>query len=263
MPRVRSQLLMNHCRRAVRKSAPSARVATCTFSYKFEDLYVFVQVGYHQPVPSGIHAVIIADIVGSSSRSDLRGFLGKRLGIASRKHMREKRIKLPYAVTAGDEFQTVIDNLPSLPRTLLDLRAALRPLSLRVGIGLGAIPARIQAPVNRLGGEAFLFARKAIDAIKAGTLFKFEVLTAFCSPNARFDETVNLIYGLHDTLLRKITDKQWETIEQFLARPTLEHAAAGLRLDISTVSRNLKRAYYWQLLDTAKLTGSLLSASFN
>lgn len=213
-------------------------------------------------MPSRTHAVIIADVVGSSGRADLRGLLGKKLGAASRKHMREKRIALPYAVTAGDEFQTLTGNLASLPATLLDLRSLLRPLSLRIGIGLGAIPARIQPPVNRLGGEAFLFARRAIDAIKSGTLFKFEVLTGFQSHNAEFNQTINLIYGLHDTLMRGISAKQWEAIQQFLARPTLEHTAARLRVDISTVSRNLKRGYYWQLLETAQITGALIARRF-
>ena len=209
------------------------------------------------------YAVLIADVVESSSRRDIRGVLGKKLAEASRKHLRRKLIQLPYSVTAGDEFQVVSRNLSSVPAILLDLRAALRPLSLRIGVGFGRIPERIQPPVNRLGGEAFQFARKAIDEIKANALFKFPVLTAFHSRNQGFDSTINLLYGLHDTLLRRITAKQWAAIEVFRGHSTLEHAAKRLQLDASTISRNLKRGYYWQLLETVGVAGSLITRSFH
>src|ERR1700687_2230453 len=172
-------------------------------------------------MPSTIYAVLIADVMESRARADLRSLLG------------------PAA--PDDKFQTVTRTLPSIPAVIRDLRAALRPLSLRIGVGFGSVSGRIQAPVNRLGGEAFQSARKAIDTIKTGNLFKFEVLTAFVSRYQHFDKTVNLIYGLHDTLVLKITERQWEPIQEFLDSPTLEQTAKRLKLDNSTVSRNLKR----------------------
>lgn len=213
-------------------------------------------------MPSTIYGVLIADILESRSRADLRGLLGTQLAAVSRRHLRKNLIQLPYSVTAGDEFQSLTRNLPSIPAVILDLRRALRPLSLRIGVGFGRISDRIQPPVNRLSGEAFQRARNAIENIKHGSLFKFEVLTAFESRNAGFNGTINLIYGLHDTLVLKITDKQWETIEEFLEKPTLEQAAKRLKLDASTVSRNLKRGYYWQLSETVKITGSLIERTF-
>ena len=129
-------------------------------------------------------------------------------------------------------------------------------------MGFGSVSGRIQAPVNRLGGEAFQSARKAIENIKTGNLFKFEVLTAFVSRYEQFDKTINLIYGLHDTLVLKITERQWETIQEFLESPTLEQTAKRLKLDDSTVSRNLKRGYYWQLTETVQAAGSLIKRTF-
>jgi hypothetical protein len=212
---------------------------------------------------SGIYAVVIADVMASSSRADVRALLGKKLAAASEKHLRQKLIRLPYTVTAGDEFQTVTGELPSLPALILELRSAFQPLSLRVGVGIGRVSGRIQPPVNRLGGEAFQFARKAIEAVKARRLFKFEVLTAYESGNPSFNDAINLIYGLHDTLVLKITAKQWGAIGAFLARQTLEQTARRLRLDASTVSRNLKRGYYWQLAETVNVTGSFIEQVFS
>ncbi len=211
---------------------------------------------------SRIYAVLIADVLESSSRPGMRALLGKKLDAVSKRHLQRKLVNLPYSVTAGDEFQTVTGNLPSIPAVILDLRAMLRPLSLRIGIGIGRVSDRIQPPVNRLSGEAFQFARGAIENIKTNSLFKFEVLTAFASRNESFNSTINLIYGLHDTLVLKITEKQWETIEEFLDTPTLEQTAKRLKLDASTVSRNLKRGYYWQLSETVKVAGSLIERTF-
>jgi hypothetical protein len=213
-------------------------------------------------MPSTIYGVLIADVLESRARTDIRGLLGRRLAAVSKRHLRKKLIQLPYSVTAGDEFQTVTRDLASIPAVILDLRRALRPLSLRIGVGFDRISDRIQPPVNRLGGEAFQRARGAIENIKTSSLFKFDVLTAFESRNEGFNSTINLIYGLHDTLVLRITEKQWETIEEFLDTPTLEQTAKRLRLDASTVSRNLKRGYYWQLSETVKVAGSLIERTF-
>jgi hypothetical protein len=213
-------------------------------------------------MPSRTYAVLIADVMKSRGRRDLRDLLGKKLAAISRRQLRQKLIQLPYSVTAGDEFQTVTRSLVSLPLIIQDLRAELRPLSLRIGVGFGRVSGRIQAPVNRLGGESFQFARHAIEDVKAGNLFKFATLTAFASRDDNFNKTMNLIYALHDTLLLKITQRQWETIAAFLDKPTLRRTAKRLKLDDSTVSRNLKRGYYWQLTETVKVAESLIRQSF-
>jgi hypothetical protein len=198
------------------------------------------------------YAVLIADVVGSRTRSDLRELLGQRLETASRAHLRGKHIRLPYAVTAGDEFQTIVSSYARLPELIFDLRELLRPLRLRVGIGIGKVPGVVREPVNRLGGEAFQFARVALERVKAGEGNKFRVLTGFKTQDAGFDSTANLIYALQDTLLLKVTEKQWETIAVFRKKRRLHDAAKAMGLDVSTVSRTLKRGYFWQVEETMK-----------
>lgn len=211
---------------------------------------------------SRTYAVLLADILESRSRSGLRRLLGEKLSQASRRHRQKGWIRLPYSVTAGDEFQTVTDRLEFLPELLLDLRRTLRPLSIRAGVGFGRISDPLQAPVNRLGGEAFQFARSAMESLKANQLFRFPVLTGFQSPRPEFDATANLIYGLHDTLVQKITAKQWRAIDAFHDKPALEDAAKRLHVDVSTISRSLKRGYYWQLLETVAGVASLIKSTF-
>lgn len=207
------------------------------------------------------HAVLIADVVESSSRLDLRAILGKALVRVSREHLQRGWVRLPYAVTAGDEFQTIVSDLPKIAEVILDLRIRLRPLNLRIGIGVGPTTGRVHAPVNRLGGPAFRLAREALESIKRDREFKFDVLTAFRSGRRTFDSTANLIYGLHDTLVLRITKKQWETIAVFRQKRRLESAAKTLKVDVSTVWRNLQRAHFRQLEQTSAGMQTLIRAS--
>lgn len=210
-----------------------------------------------------LHAVLIADVVGSSTQRNLRHSLAQMLARASQAHLRENLILLPYTVTAGDEFQSITAQLSAIPRILFELRVLFQPLSLRIGVGIGLVLDRIRPPVNQLGGEAFQFARAALDRVKSGGSYKFESLTSFVSSNAAFNDTVNLIYGLNDTLVLGVTPKQWQTIAAILKSGSLERAAKNLRLDISTVSRNLKRGSYWQQTETVKAAESLILRAFH
>ncbi|HEV2489572.1 MAG TPA: SatD family protein [Candidatus Acidoferrales bacterium] len=212
---------------------------------------------------SELHAVLIADVVASGARGPLRSLLHQRLQRASRVHLRNKWLRLPYAVTAGDEFQALAARLDAVPRLLLDLRVQLRPLSLRIGIGIGTVPGRISPPVNRLDGDAFRLARLAIESLKRPSAQVSGSLTAFRTATEEFDATVNLIYALQDTLLRKITEQQWKTIRARMKSRRIEDAARALGLDTSTVSRNLKRGYYGQLAATSSGAEMLIKRQFS
>lgn len=206
------------------------------------------------------YAVLIADVIGSSSRRNLRALLTARLENATRAHRLAKSIRLPYAVTAGDEFQTILGSKVNVAELIFDLRLRLRPLRLRIGVGFGGLTGRIQSPVNAMGGEAFQRARQALESLKAGSS-KYPVLTAFRSNQETFDSTANLIYALQDTLLLSITSKQWNTIQAFRDKRSLARTAKLLRLDLSTVSRNLKRSYFWQIERTIAGMDRLIRAS--
>lgn len=195
------------------------------------------------------YSVLIGDVIHSSRRSNLRAVLAERLRLANAAHLREKRIRVPYAITAGDEFQVVASSIEIIPELILDLRRRMRPLDLRIGIGIGGIQGAIKEPVNRLVGEAFSRARSAIEAVKSRKLHRYPALTAFGSPRTEFDRLANLVYGLNDTLFAGVTRTQWRTIDAYLAAGSVDGAAKLLRLDSSTVSRNLKRGSYWQLTE--------------
>jgi hypothetical protein len=207
-----------------------------------------------------LYAVLIGDVVASRSSQNLRSLLNAKLRIASIAQLDEKLIRVPYAVTAGDEFQVVAARLERLPRLILDLRRRLLPFRLRIGVGIGTVEGQIRKPVNRVAGKAFENARRAIMEIKATR--KYPTLTLFHTNQERFDRVANLIYGLHDTLLRRTTTKQWETIAVYSIKNRVDYTAKALKIDRSTASRNLKRGFFWQMEDTVLVMEQFISEHF-
>ncbi|HWN74095.1 MAG TPA: SatD family protein [Candidatus Udaeobacter sp.] len=207
-------------------------------------------------------AVIVSDVVGSSRTRGLRSVLGARLRLVTSAHLREGRIRLPYAVTAGDEFQTVASDLRQIPELVFDLRRRMRPLQLRIGVGIARIPGPLRAPVNQLGGQAFEFARIAISEAKEGRPHSGKV-TRFRSENKEFDLVANLIYNLHDALVGRLSGKQWRTVDAYLAKGRVDLAARTLRINASTASRNLSRSHLWQTLEMMESMKKIIGSSFH
>jgi hypothetical protein len=206
-------------------------------------------------------AVIVSDVVGSSRTRGLRSVLGARLRLAASAHLREGQIRLPYAVTAGDEFQTVAADLRQIPELLFDLRRRMRPLQLRIGVGIGRISGPMRGPVNQLGGQAFELARLAIGETKEGRSRSGKV-TRFHSENKDFDLVANLIYNLHDALVGRLSEKQWRTVDAYLAKGRVDLAARSLRVNASTASRNLSRSHLWQTLEMMDAMKKIIGSSF-
>ena len=106
------------------------------------------------------------------------------------------------------------------------------------------------------GGEAFERAREAANRLRSGSS-KYRVLTRFESGKEIFDTIANTIYQLQDTLLEGTTEKQWAAINMRLGT-----GSQRLKLDISTVSRNLKRGSYWHLVETVDAMEHIMKAYF-
>jgi len=206
-------------------------------------------------------AVLIADVIQSTRQPHLRAMLTERLRTANAAHLREKRIRVPYAITAGDEFQVIASAIECVPELIFDLRRRMHPLHLRIGVGIGRVRVPIRTPVNRLAGEAFLFARRAIEDVKRGTLHRYPTLTAFHSSQPAFDGLINLVYGLNDTLVLTVTDAQWRAIDTYFAKKRVDRTARALKIDSSTASRSLRRGHYWQLAEVAESLKTLLRAT--
>lgn len=199
------------------------------------------------------HCVILADVVASRSIDEFRSIRDDRLTRLSTDHRGRGLVATDYAVTSWDEFQNVVDRPAHLPRVIWDLRCAFHPLSLWIGVGFGTIEEmpRNGEPLNvGATGEAFERARQAMDHLKDRGAAKYPLLTAFAGADPLPVEMLEVAYRLHDTLIRKITDRQWETILVQRETQSSTETARRLEIDESTVSRNLRRGSWWQIQDT-------------
>jgi hypothetical protein len=209
------------------------------------------------------YSVITADIVGSRNIESFRQKRDTKLREISELHLRSKLILSPYTVTAWDEFQAIVSLPEHTPRVMLDLRRLFYPSHLSIAVGVGLVSEAHRRPINKYaGGPAFERAREAADRLKKNSP-KFRILSSFESGNEEFDSVANTIYHLHDTILESTTAKQWEAINTLIESSSQEEAAAKLGVDISTVSRTVKRGRYWHMIETVETMGEFFKRTFH
>jgi SatD family (SatD) len=212
--------------------------------------------------PTQIYAVITCDIVGSRHVEQFRRKRDQKLHPISRMHVDKKWILSDYAITAWDEFEAILSGPRNLPAVLLDLRSDLHPLKLWIGIGIGQVTEPHRKPVNvYAGGEAFERAREAMNQLKSKRN-KTGALTSFVSGNETFDLIADTVYHLQDALFENIRPKQWQTIKVHLETNRQELTAKRLGLNKSTVSRNLRRGFWWQFQETRQAMEQLIEVYF-
>ena len=208
------------------------------------------------------YAVITCDIVGSRQIEEFRRKRDQTLGRISKLHVEKKWILSEYAITAWDEFEGILSRPAHVPAAIVDLRRHFHPLELWIGIGMGEVTEPHRKPVNVFaGGEAFERAREAMNRLKSKRS-KTGVLTSFITGNEMFDLIGNTVYQLHDSLFESISTRQWETINVLMETSAQDRAARKLRLNKSTVSRNLRRAFWWQIQETQRAMERIMEGYF-
>jgi hypothetical protein len=215
------------------------------------------------PLSANTYAAITCDIVGSRHIEDFRRKRDQKLRRVAKLHVESKWILSEYAITAWDEFEGILTRPSYLPGVVLDLRRYFYPFELWIGVGIGAVTDAHKKPVNVFaGGEAFERARAAMNRLKTKRN-KTGVLTSFVTGNEPFDLIANTIYDLHDTLLQNISARQWQTINVHMETNKQDLTARKLRLNESTVSRNLRRGFWWQILETRQTMEQIIRLHFS
>src|SRR5437588_1278536 len=208
------------------------------------------------------YAVITCDIVGSRHIEEFRRKRDQKLHHIAKLHMAKKWILSEYAITAWDEFEVILSRPTNLPAVILDLRRQFHPFELWIGIGIGQVTEPYRKPVNvYAGGEAFERAREAMNHLKSKRS-KAGALTSFVTGNETFDLIANTVYHLHDTLLESISIKQWQTIKIHMETNRQDLTAKKLGLNESTVSRNLRRGFWWQIHETRQAMERVIEVYF-
>jgi len=196
-------------------------------------------------MPSTIYAVLIADVMESRARAIFAACSENSSRPFQDAIWRHKLIQLPYSVTAGDEFS---DRYPQTCRRYPPSSGISAPLSGAVSpdrSGLRQCFRPYSGARKPPWRRSFSIRAKGHRKHQDRQSLQIRGPDRFCVRYEHFDKTINPdSMGSTITLVLKITERQWETIQEFLDSPTLEQTAKRLKLDNSTVSRNLKRGYY-------------------
>lgn len=206
-----------------------------------------------------MYATVLVDFVRSREIERFPVVRDRKLRFSSNLHLDCGWIVAPYAVTAWDEFQTILREPRFIPSVQADLRWIFYPVRLRIGIGLGGlerIPTADEAVNVGAMGPALEFAREAIDSLKGTQKYPYQ--TAIRAPIEELESGVGLALRLRDALLERATDRQRETMRAMWRLGSQERVADRLGVNVSTVSRTLQRGGWWEIDDIDRRVSVLL-----
>ena len=186
---------------------------------------------------TGHHLVLTGDLIASrkvADREALQATLLKTLRALNRRF--RDLVEVPLSVSAGDEFQGVFRPDGEIVRLVDALERELHPVEARVGIGIGAISTRFRKRSQEMDGEAFRFAREALEATRRPSP---DTWLWFRTAAEEFDLAANAI-ALLATLAKRgwkalhwrraaLRDKGWSE-ERIAAKEGVTQVAVSLSL---------------------------------
>jgi len=153
-----------------------------------------------------------------------------------------------FELSRGDEFQILCTISKEIPKIIRSMRYFLTPYKIRIGLGIGKIEEMLTDNSWEMSGEAFFYARNALDEISSVKDYSL-VLN---SSNKKLDNTINLVYKLIDSLIvNKWSAKQWEAIQYYDEYKTYDIVANLLDISKSSVSQRCNSAN-WDIYSDAE-----------
>lgn len=184
--------------------------------------------------------VITADVIGSKKYGKLQYNLMESLN----KLKKHPAIIVPFSISRGDEIQGVLDGWLKAPEIIRNLKYTCRPMNLRIGIGFGSEEEENIRPSSwEMNGPAFYHARSALEELDRQKGY-YSIIKSGISD---FDNFINCIMLLVDTIQNKWTDKQWEAVQVYEEKGTYEEAAKFLNISMQNVEKRCKAANWKQL----------------
>lgn len=113
----------------------------------------------------------------------------------------------PFKIAKGDEMQAIFNSDLNISVFLRKLRNYIRPLKIRIGIGMGSIEDDNNIISWKSSGSAFEYSRDALEMIDQDRKFK----TMFKS-DLKIDELTNTIFLLLDSIEFSWSVTEWDAV---------------------------------------------------
>ena len=212
------------------------------------------------PSPEEKFAALTADIIGSRKLKN-QGFSRSQIekAISQLNTAREAFIVSKFCLLRGDEIQGVVFPPREAIVMVRYLRFYLRPVQIRVGIGIGDITTEIDKnnPWN-MDGSSFHRAREALEEIKLSR----HPATFINSLEEDFDYNLNVILALMDVISNRWTDGQWEAIHAYEQMGTYQKASQVLKVRPQNVAKRCQSAHWKVFSEAEKHVQKLIDLKF-
>jgi len=216
---------------------------------------------------SSIVAVITGDVVASSHYSGVdRRRLDRILRAAFRETERRFEgaihTRMAFRITAGDEFQCVIGDVPRAFDVLTHVRAVAAtaglepPVRFRASVGVGQISVAKRSNPYEEDGPAFVRARQGLDAL--GGRRSPSRWTRLLTGQSGTDEAADAVLGLADHILEGWTVSQWEAVRWALLGLTRQEIARRVKVAHQNVTKRLLAAGWPHVHSAFGFLGKLL-----
>ncbi len=113
----------------------------------------------------------------------------------------------PFKIAKGDELQAIFSSDLNIPVFLRELRNYIRPLKIRIGIGMGIIDDHHKIISWESSGSAFEYSKDALEKIDQDRKFKTMLISSL-----KVDELANTIFLLLDSIEFSWSEAEWDAV---------------------------------------------------
>ncbi len=201
-----------------------------------------------------LYLAVIADVI--NSRKTVAAFdISEQLSKANDDLKNE--LLVPFKCFRGDEIEAVLDINKNFMKSVRTLQYRLRPLKIRVGLGIGRLNTGggdLPDDPFLLNGEAFFAARSAVDLIK-DTYKEQEsvVLRAEGDQESARFEPLDILFRLYGNVTGRWNAAQWDAAMNYEQLGSMKAAAVQLKKSYQSIQRSLERADWPLISDTEAL----------
>ena len=189
------------------------------------------------------YCMIVADIVSSQEidlcdRAKLQETLRNTLERINYDY--QSIILTPFIITLGDEFQGALYDSSKALEILEKIKYEIAPNRIRVGIGINRVRTAINIESSfGTDGDAYYGARQEIEKLKKQETYQY----GYSFSTGNDDEILlNELFRYLDQISKNWTEKQNKYTINLDSKENLTKIAARMNVDVSTVSRTLKRS---------------------
>lgn len=195
---------------------------------------------------ASIYLAVIGDVIRSREVKDRESLQQNlRLAVERVNNTYGETIAAGFVLTIGDEFQGLLKQVVGVEALLAEIRAAVHPVELRFGLGMGGLDTPLEIVALGMDGSCFHRARSAIErAAQRGTEIEVET--------GKADTSFHIYALLYSGMRRRWTARQRQVIDLSMSGESGKAIAKRLGITASAVSQHLRAAEAENIVEATK-----------